>query len=184
MKMMALSRILALAGTALAFTATAQDGTRKPPRDLKTGLYTYEEVVLIDSAKAVLLFERGSRWFEDTYQTQDLRILDPNEGKLGNSGRFVVVLDVQNRTIVYNVTYMASLEVREGRYKYRFSDFQVAASGTAGQPLEVYCDRPAPLKTVGSKKVWKEMIDGILDGVDRHLSTMIDDLRSAMDGRL
>lgn len=95
---------------------------------LKDGKVTYVDVVQVDSISKDELYKRTKRWFIDTYKSaKDVIQLDDKEnGEVIGKGFFETYWQItfysgQN----INVWQTIKVQVKDGRYRYEITDFNV-----------------------------------------------------------
>ena len=103
---------------------------------LKDGKVTYDGVVQVDSINKDELYKRAKRWFIETYKSaKDVIQLDDKEnGEVIGKGFFEIYWQVtfmsgQN----INVWQTMKIQVKDGRYRYEITDFNVKYYVSASQ---------------------------------------------------
>jgi hypothetical protein len=150
-----------------------------PVRDTD-GKYTYKGIDTIADAEMHELYQRAVKWCESEFKTSDLK---QNNGidKISHSGNFPVYWWYKKYKSELQVSYILSIECRDSRYKYEFTDFVVSEGNGANarsETLEMYCDRKQSVNQKGREKV----IADILSQIDAQITEQIADLAATMSG--
>lgn len=126
-----------------------------PPMDGETGKFKYTEVVPVAGASKNDLYTRAKSWVASNYPSSaNITMDDKEEGKIICKGNFPITLMGAKQTIDNTFT----IEVKEGRYKYTFTDFFItSSSGSVNRwPLE--------RKDLAMKKSIYSSVDGKVKG--------------------
>jgi hypothetical protein len=100
------------------------------PKDSISGLYTYQDVVKIDSTTKQQLYQKTRSWILENLKSADniIDLDDKQQNTLNASG--VLLLDKQyfgpfGATSYANakLSFKVSFQFKEGRFKYTFSNF-------------------------------------------------------------
>lgn len=108
------------------FLCKAQSDEKALPVDSATGKITYTEVVQVDSANADALFSRAklaiSKLFNSSSAVTDLS--DQESKQIVAKGLVrPVVSDGMMKRDMGEVDFVCTIQCRDGRYKYTFTDF-------------------------------------------------------------
>lgn len=111
----------------------------------------YSGVVNVDSASKVDLYNRGKRFFVDSYKSaKDVIQLDDKEnGEIDGKGFFKTSWEFSGFAGPTNVSIYETVKlfVKDGKYKYEISNFTIAVEGQNPMSLEAFlADRPANKK--------------------------------------
>jgi len=151
--------------------------TNKPtpqiPVDPDSKLIMYREVVNQGGVKDIL-YDRGSSWFSSFYKNPSsvLRIQDKVNGKIEGTGRFVIsYFDEQgNKRDGGMILYSIKLELKDNKYRYTLSDFNLKAPSRF--PLEKWLNKNDP--------AYNPQWDSYLYQVDTTMLSLVRDLKEGM----
>lgn len=152
---------------------------------------TYTEVVKVDSVYKNELYKRAKLWFVETYNSsKDVLQLDSKEdGILIGKALMEYNPKVFSRSGLTkgNIKYTIKVFVKEGRYKYKITDFvhdpdgnQYGKSSMGLITTEEDCPNPIPMAKKWSNKVWKD----IKSQIENKILPLITDLKKGMTKQL
>ena len=125
------------------------------PIDEKTGQITYSDVVQADDIGKDVLYARAKEWFALSFKSaQNVIQLDDNEnGKLIGKASFGVDITTLAKVNAGYVLFTVEIQVKDGRYKYIFSDFwHEAGTSSVATPGDLRQEKPkGGLMTMGRK---------------------------------
>jgi len=151
---------------------TAQETAFQMPIDPDTKLITYKEVVTIAGTPAEL-FNRAIQWVNKQYKNpvDATKVRDQASGIIEIVHRIELTRIEQGATILAGrVDYSMKLEMKDGRYRYTITNFNV--KDLSRQPLERYMDKKDPSYI----PLW----DDYLKQVDNFTRKMIESLKQGM----
>lgn len=163
--------------TALTSMAQGKKGVALPdlPVDDRSKLITYSEVVEVSGASAKDLYDRFMEWGK-TYHNGFAGKLRKNDAEaksaevFANMRYFAHDAKGQKTTsLIGLIQYTLTIECKEGKYRFKISDFNVKASSY--QPLEKWLDANDP--DAANKAYY-------LTDLDVEINTMIADMKKAM----
>jgi len=110
-----------------------QKETPNLPIDSQTNKISYSEVVNVDSlSKKQELYSRAREWFARAFKssTNVIQMEDKENGKIVGKA----LMQVYHKALGSNypsgcINYTVSIYLKDGRYKYQFSDFYHSGSG-------------------------------------------------------
>ncbi|MCU0472967.1 MAG: DUF4468 domain-containing protein [Bacteroidales bacterium] len=151
------------------------------PIDEKTGKIVYSEVVNVDSTSISELYLRAKTWFVHNFNSANnvIQLDDKELGKIIGKGLFDVRLSAMSKQSAGYVRFLVDIQVKEGRYKYTFTDFR-HEPGTTNivTPGDLTLKEPGGgLMTMGAKN-W----NGIKSQTISTVTSMIENLKLAMKG--
>jgi hypothetical protein len=99
------------------------------PLDAATGRIQYTAVVPVPGASQVELYARAQLWFADTFASakQVVQVADQEAGVLQGTAFYPLVLEVGGSHYAERLWYTVKLVLKDGRYKYEFTDFRLQA---------------------------------------------------------
>lgn len=99
------------------------------PLDSATGRIQYTAVVPVPEASQVELYARAQLWFADTFGStkQVVQVADQAAGVLQGTAYYPQVLEVGGARYPELLWYTVKLVLKDGRYKYEFTDFRLQA---------------------------------------------------------
>lgn len=164
MKVTFVTRSCALVAVLLIAMSASSAGSRSKskvpdlPRDPKTGIITYQDVVEVEDVDALELQGRAAAWAARSYRSSNDAVqLDDRDGaRIIIKGIFVVPWYMISTS---HVQYTLTFEFKDGRYRYTVSDFRFV-EGAWDSPLD---ERPKGL--MGYNKVMR--------GVDSETRSLI-----------
>lgn len=110
------------------------------PIDDETKKITFQETVEIDSLSKDVLYTRAKQWVKNYYKSDQYDMNDVAKSRLMKESYFIVKLTYDYKyKSDNNTTYMLTLECKEGKYRYTFTDFRfyTVKSGPKSElPLE------------------------------------------------
>jgi hypothetical protein len=136
--------VLILLASALMFAGSslkAQNTTSKMPVDPDTKLITYKEVVTTTGTPAEI-YNLAIAWVNKQYKNpaDATKVRDPSSGVIEIIHRFEITQKVQGVTLMAGVVdYSLKLEMKEGRYRYTITNFNV--KDASRQPLEKWMNK-------------------------------------------
>ena len=171
-------KLLSFTGMLSPLLGQTQDNALTLPRDPETNKFTCEEIVQVDSASTRSLFDRGALWFEQKFKSQQLNVRNPESGILSHSGSFPVSFVYAGRTQENQMLYTLTIAMKDGRYKYTFTDFMLSenATGTTRSvTLESYCDQKGNKATRRVQGEYQQQVDA-------EVKKIAADLKAALAG--
>jgi hypothetical protein len=104
------------------FLATLLCQAQLLPKD-EAGKVVFEDIVKADSIKSLLLYTNGMKWITDSgYQ-----IVSGDGSKITATQQFPVYdKGYVTKKLHGKISFSLSIEVKDGKYRYRFSDFVFA----------------------------------------------------------
>lgn len=142
------------------FTSFSQDATIPFPIDSSTRKINFSEVIKVDNADAKTLYSRAKLFVANSFKSaKDVTQLeDDATNTIVGKGIFVEnIANLGQRGDGY-VSFKFSIECRDKRYKYSFTDFEhhaARANGAYGGPLEN--EKAAAGGLMFPKKFWDKM---------------------------
>lgn len=132
------------------------------PRSEQTGKFMYQEVVQAAEIPAPQLYSRAKAWVAVAYKSaQDVIQLDDKvAGRLICKGNFATTW-LTNQVWV---RHLLTIEVKDGRYRYTLTDFEVDTGRGSPAPLERLA--------MGQRK--------LLERTAAHAEALVTDLKAAM----
>jgi hypothetical protein len=148
----------------LVFTSSVCLGQIPPMGE--NGKFTYTEVIQVPEASKAELYLRAKEWVASHYPSASNITMDDKEaGKIVVKGNFPISL-IGNKQLIDNTL---TLEVKDGRYKYTFTDFTITGSSVDHWALE--------RKDLAMKK-------SIYSSVDDKVKGFIESINEAMNSEL
>lgn len=153
-------------------------------QDTANDALAYSKVIQVDSATSADLYGRARSWFADTYNNakEVIQLDDKENGKIIGKGS----IQYSNSTFSGNTTgyvkYTLTIEVKDGRYKYSFTDYLHEAIPRQEQSFglltnSVNCPYKLPWAGKGWKnKTWIDM----KETVSTKTKSIITSLETAM----
>lgn len=160
------------------------------PIDAQTQLITYQGVVEVPGVSQADLYARAAAWVNQTYNPADRKMeqQDPATGQLTLQGNrpaavYNVYEGVLRKSYAGVVRHTLSIYVKDGRYKYVFTNLTHDAMGTlhlqSGGPLEQDKASLFGYVGLGSTKPWTE----IKQEATRDVRNLTYSLQEAMTGQ-
>ena len=160
------------------------------PLDAQTQLITYQGVVEVPGVTQADLYARATAWVNQTYNPADRKIAqqDPATGELTLQGNrpaavYKVYEGVLRKSYAGVVRHSLAIYVKDGRYKYVFTNLAHDAAGTpqmqSGGPLEQDKASLFGYIGLGSTKPWTE----IKQEATRDVRNLAYSLQEAMTGQ-
>jgi hypothetical protein len=147
--------------------------TPQMPVDPDSKLIMYREVVNQEGGKD-LLYDRGASWFSGFYKSPSsvLKIQDKVNGKLEGTGRFEITYidELGNKRDGGMILYGIKLELKDNKYRYTLSDFNLKA--VSRYPLEKWLNKNDP--------AYNQQWDSYLYQVDTTMQSLIRNLKEGM----
>ena len=99
------------------------------PLDTATGRLVYTEVVPVPGASQTELYARAQLWFADTFgAVKDVvQVADKDAGVLQGTAFYPLPLGEPGAQSLVRLWYTVKVVVKEGRYKYEFTDLRLQA---------------------------------------------------------
>lgn len=144
------------------------------PIDSVTQKITYKEVVQVEGSKDTL-YNRAIAWIHSYFKNPQgvTKVRDPQNGLIVGDHRIRMV-DTQKDGSKINsntvVEYTFKIELKDGKYRYTFTDFEMKA--TSKFPLERWLNKADP----SYSPLWETYIPQ----VDEHIRETIASLKKAM----
>ncbi len=97
------------------------------PIDSSTNDVAYSKVILVDGVSKDELYNRAKEWYVMTYNSakEVLQLDDKNAGKIIGKGTTSGVYRFMMSNTDFYLNYTLSVTVKDGRYRYEFSQFTV-----------------------------------------------------------
>jgi hypothetical protein len=153
----------------------------KFPIDEQSGKIVYTEVVNIDSTSRSELYLRAKTWFVHNFNSANnvIQLDDKESGKLIGNALFDVRLSLMSKQNAGFVRFLVEIQVKDGRYKYTFTDFWHEAGTTdIATPGDLTLKEPGGgIMSMGIKN-W----NGIKSQTISTVTSMILSLKLAMKG--
>lgn len=150
-------------------------------------IITYMDVVKVDSVSQADLFVRARQWYNETFKSAKdvLQINDKETGELSGKGYLTVVVKYRymgQRSYLSTCRTSISVWVKDGRYKYSFSNLQVTVGPNDAMPLDILtssktCPNKEPM--VSHSKM-DEIWQGAKDAAKIRIDEIIESLNSKM----
>jgi len=123
--------LLAIVTAMMALPVTVE--SQEIPKDEKSGLFSYHEVVKVDSISADELYSRAKSWIALTYKSANdvIQLDDQNAGRIIVKGNFGIIYYANQAWVNHTLT----IDFKEGRYRYDLTSF-VFDNGQWSAPLE------------------------------------------------
>lgn len=142
------------------------------------GKVEYTEVIKVDSTSKNSLYSSAQLWFVETFKDAKsvIQLQDKENGELIGKGLFYIPTNRFGYTAIGLgiVRFQVQISVKEGRYKYSFSNF--THEGDKPQIYDCGClDNEEP--TVCSKKIFAE----VKEKTDAQIKILIASLKRAME---
>jgi hypothetical protein len=161
------------------------------PIDSETGEVVFTEVVSVtdSSTKAIDLFYRAQEFLVDAFKSADnvTQLANEESGKIIVKGNYEITAprkvlgSIQNFSIG-TVSFRLDLEVRDGRYRYSFSDFFHTTSTISGGNLkDELPDESVRLMTKDYGQDQLSNWDRIKIGTNTIITDLITRLKDKMD---
>lgn len=113
--------VLAVLMTIIPMTINAQN----LPIDPESKKITFQETVESDTLKKDVLYERSKEWIKNYYKSDRYDMNDVVKSRLMKESYFVIKLTYDYKyKSDNNVTYMITIESKEGKYRYTITDFR------------------------------------------------------------
>ncbi|MCX7696449.1 MAG: DUF4468 domain-containing protein [Bacteroidales bacterium] len=144
------------------------------PIDSITQKITYKEVVQVEGSKDSL-YNRAIAWIHSYFKNPQgvTKVRDPQNGLIIGDHRIRMV-DTQKDGSKINsntvVEYTFKIELKDGKYRYTFTDFEMKA--TSKFPLERWLNKADP----SYSPLWETYIPQ----VDEHIREVIQSLKKGM----
>lgn len=163
-------------------TVSAQEDGEMP-RDAVTNLYTYEKVVKIDSLSKKQLYNNARLWAAKRVRLTECGLQTDEHDNSGISGS-AFIADFTNRSAGFGggsnygnvyVTFSFTVQCKEGRYKYKFTNFCVSADKFTG---EIYGGHST--NGLENSQISESALQEITDKVHRKMKNIIFSLVETM----
>jgi hypothetical protein len=161
--------------------AFGQKETPKLPIDSSTSKITYSEVVYLDSlANKQELFSRAREWFAKAYKSSRnvIQMEDKENGKIIGKA----LMQVYYKEFPYGyINYTISIYIKDGRYKYEFTDFHHTGQQGRDVPDFGVCEKMIKTsdKYMGIIS-YQKYYNYCLYQMDNNIKDLITDLKAAM----
>ncbi|MGD1846412.1 MAG: DUF4468 domain-containing protein [Salibacteraceae bacterium] len=145
------------------------------PRDEKTNLVSYNEVVT-ETGDKTALYEKGKKWFNTYYKSPSsvIKKQDMEAGVISGRGR-IKLWDIDPKTGERIKTggialYTITIQFKDGRYRYEITDIQWKQASTF--PMKKWIDE--------NEKKFNWQYANFLAQVDQEVKALIEDLKADM----
>jgi len=157
------------------------------PVDSVSKKISYSEVVYVDStASKDQLFSRSREWFAKTYKSANsvIQMEDKESGKIVGKA----IMQVYHKALGANfesgyINYTITIYVKDGRYKYEFSDFYHTGQYIDGHRIQDYgaCENMIHTEEnpVGINK--QKFFKYYLIQLDENTKLLVENLKQAMN---
>ncbi len=145
--------------------------------DAKPESFVFEEVDTA-SGTADQLFVKAAQWVATTYTTPTgtVQLSDKAAGKLILKGYHIVAMPKKGQWPVnMNVSYTLTVDVQDGRYRYRIGDFK-ADRASVGTPATFRLSDP----TEKADKKYRQEVAHTKEEIRRHTDSLMKSLSSAL----
>jgi len=149
------------------------------PIDKESGKITFTEIIKIDNADAKALYNKAKIWFVHSFNSAQnvIQLDDKESGKIIGKGLFRVVSSVIVKGDIGVVKFTVEIVVKDGRYKYTFTDFWHEASfSNVTTPGDLRLSKPGGGLLSMGRGNW----NGIKQQTKEQVSEMIVSLKKAM----
>ena len=121
-----------------------------------TGMYEASQVLSVDSVKGDILYSRAMQWVALNYKSAKdvIQYSSPIDRKVIVKGAFPVFIFMKEGWIDHTLT----IEFKDGRYRYQFTNLSYYSTGSGQMPLEG--------KMIAKKKVLSLTNDRIIEAVE------------------
>jgi hypothetical protein len=168
--------VLVLLSVSAAF---GQKETPQLPIDSSTSKITYSEVVYLDSlANKQELFSRAREWFAKAYKssTNVIQMEDKESGKIIGKA----LMQVYYKEFPYGyINYTISIYLKDGRYKYEFTDFHHTGQGRNVPDFGI-CEKMIKTTDRYMGISYQKYYNYCLYQMDNNIKDLIKDLKAAM----
>jgi hypothetical protein len=176
----AMKKILLVAGFFLCFTAGAQSLKNPLPIDSVTHKVTYQGVVEVPGVSKAELYSRAREWFANTFGSAKavLEMDDKEAGKLIGNTNGTYLQRFMGSDVATVVWRHVNVQVKDGRFKYVFSDFATGVDKTQAEarPVELAIV-PASFDKAGNPKPY---MASMFAGIQQTAESQVTSLRAAM----
>jgi hypothetical protein len=170
--------LLTVCFTLLLITANAQTDT----------IVSFKNIVEVTGLTKAQLFLNGRHWFNKNFTSSKdvLQIIDPESGEL--SGKGVLKSVYFWKTTSYDVFYhfTINLKVKDGKYKYEFTDFIVDENKTPaiGEFPVLTSSNICPKNYSGrSKEMVNKMYESMKNELAKEISNLVNSLFIEMSNK-
>ena len=145
---------------------------------------TYSEIIKVDSVNSQQLYLRAKIWFVHSFVSAKnvIQLDDKEAGKLIGKGVFDVNTSIlpKAKTNAGFVEFTVDIQVKDGRYKYTFTDFWHKSGGAGiSTPGDLRLEKPGGgLVTMGMKN-W----EGIKQQTHVTVISMVESLKKVMGAK-
>lgn len=146
---------------------------------------SYSEAVAVPGATQMQLYSRARSWIDNTFQNMKavLSIDDKETGELAGKGvmRFQIGYMGKTRYMVpVTIEFKLSVRVKDEKYKYEFSDFDVISFWTNTYDYGILRNEQGKLKLASTKK-WNELAyEEIKENVQQQTQVLTSSLKDQM----
>ncbi len=156
------------------------------------GKVVYESVVLAPDKSSAELYKNAKQWFVDYFNSSKAVIQseDKSEGRIAGKGIVVVDWKTSGIIVKYNNRLTIQLDVKEGRYRYRFYDMilsteAVDLNGFGHLKAREFTpeDLIGNLTGAKNKVLTKSGSRKTLEAINQKVKTMAESLNKAMASR-
>ena len=149
------------------------------PIDSSTNKITYSDVVYVDSlATKQELFSRAREWFAKAYKssTNVIQMEDKERGTIIGKA----LMQVYYKEFPYGyINYTISIYIKDGRYKYEFTDFHHTGQGRDVPDFGI-CEKMIKTSDKYMGISYQKYYNYCLYHMDNNIKNLISDLKSAM----
>ena len=145
----------------------------------------YTEVIQVDSMNKLTLYQRARAWTNDAFKSSKnvIQIDDKETGEIAGKAIYDATISwnaLGKRTATTTVNFKFQILVKDGRYKYIFTDF--TEEGYYGYLLTSAKENPNTTKSVSKKNL--DMIwDSLKESTEYKMTGLINSLKKAMQSK-
>ena len=145
----------------------------------------YSEVIQLDSINKITFYQRARSWTNDAFKNikNVIQIDDKETGEIAGKGTFDAIITwnaLGKRTATTTVNFKFQILVKDGRYKYIFTDF--TEKGFYGYLLTSAKENPYTTKGVGKKNL--DMIwVSLKESTENTMTILINSLKNTMKSK-
>ena len=145
---------------------------------------TFNDVVKVDGVSKNDLMSRGRVWFTEHFKSVKEQNLDSQVAIISGKAFFKTVIaskSILDEKDTYEIWYVGNVWIKEGRYKYQFTNYEVQKDGltTAYGTLTSATD-PPNIKGLMGKGSKRSTWQGCRKDVEKQTEELINSLKAAM----
>lgn len=192
-----MKKILLLSLLLCGFLGYSQDKKERPilPIDSATGKIFYKGVVNVDSVSKQELYLRAREWFVNSFKQSNsvIQMDDKESGTIIGKGNTSIYLNTMFGSMdVGFIRFTVSVYVKDGKYKYSFTDFKqenwrVGGSPNSGVPIrgdlgnvECMYNYDCGYKMYWTKKGFNKVLNDLNDTVLNLISSLEKSMSSSV----